>query len=105
MADLTQKEWTKQLNQCNNPIVLDVRTLDEVAEGVIPNAIHIDIFKGHGFIEEVEQLPKDKTYFVYCRSGRRSSEACDVMQKLGFTETYNLLGGIMEWQGEIDSIQ
>lgn len=104
MADLTQKEWTKQLNQCNNAVVLDVRTLDEVVEGVIPNAIHIDIFKGQGFVDEVEQLPKDKIYFVYCRSGRRSSEACQVMQKLGFKETYNLLGGIMEWQGDIGSI-
>ncbi|TPV35440.1 rhodanese-like domain-containing protein [Paucihalobacter ruber] len=105
MADLTQKEWTNQLNQSNNAVVLDVRTLDEVAEGVIPNAIHIDIFKGQGFIDELEQLPKDKTYFVYCRSGRRSAQACDVMQKLGFKETYNLLGGIMEWQGDIDSVQ
>lgn len=105
MADLTQKEWTNQLNQSNNAVVLDVRTLDEVAEGVIPNAIHIDIFKGQGFIDELKQLPKDKTYFVYCRSGRRSAQACDVMQKLGFKETYNLLGGIMEWQGDIDSVQ
>jgi rhodanese-related sulfurtransferase len=105
MADLTQKEWTKQLSQSNNAIVLDVRTLDEVNEGVIPNAMHIDIFKGQGFIDEVEQLPKDKTYFVYCRSGRRSAQACDVMQKLGFKETYNLLGGILEWDGAITTIK
>lgn len=105
MANLTQKEWTKQLNLSSNAIVLDVRTLDEVKEGVIPNAIHIDIFKGQGFIDEVEQLPKDKTYFVYCRSGRRSAQACDVMQKLGFKNTYNLLGGIMEWDGEIAKIK
>jgi len=104
MADLTQTEWTKQLNQNSNAVVLDVRTLDEVTQGVIPNALHIDIFKGQGFIDEVEQLPKDKTYFVYCRSGRRSAQACDVMQKLGFKETYNLLGGILEWQGDIELI-
>lgn len=105
MADLTQEAWTKQLNQSNNAVVLDVRTLEEVNEGIIPNAIHIDIFKGQAFVDEVEQLPKDKTYFVYCRSGRRSAQACDVMQKLGFKETHNLLGGIMEWQGEIDTLK
>lgn len=101
MADLTQKEWTSQINSSEHPVVLDVRTQEEVLEGYIPNAIHIDIHLGQGFIDEVEKLDKSKHYYVYCRSGGRSAQACAVMNHLGFENTHNLLGGITEWQGEI----
>ncbi|GAB5564184.1 MAG: rhodanese-like domain-containing protein [Winogradskyella sp.] len=101
MADLSQKDWTKQLEEDNNAIILDVRTQEEVDMGIIPNAIHIDIFKGQGFIDEVEQLDKSKNYYVYCKSGGRSGQACSVMNQLGFDNAYNLVGGIMDWSGEI----
>lgn len=104
MADLTQNEWTSKLEADNNAVVLDVRTPEEVAQGVIPNAIHIDIFKGQGFIDEVEALDKSKTYFVYCKAGGRSGQACAVMNQLGFKQTYNLLGGFSQWQGEVSSL-
>ena len=101
MSDLSQKEWTKQLNEDNNSVILDVRTLEEINLGVIPNAIHIDIFKGQGFIDEVSQLDTSKHYYVYCKAGSRSAQACAVMQQLGFENTYNLVGGFSNWQGEI----
>ena len=100
MSDLNQETWTKQLKSDNNAVVLDVRTQAEVAEGVIPKAIHIDIYKGQGFIDEVEKLDKSKNYYVYCKAGGRSAQACAVMEQLGFNETYNLLGGFSEWKGE-----
>jgi len=98
--DLSQNEWIEQLNASDNAVILDVRTEDEISEGYIPNAINIDIHKGQGFIDEVEALDKSKTYFVYCRSGARSAQACAVMSQLGFVNTNNLLGGFMEWNGE-----
>ncbi|SDH77428.1 rhodanese-like domain-containing protein [Winogradskyella thalassocola] len=101
MADLSQEEWTKQLEADENAIVLDVRTQDEVAEGIIPNAIHIDIFKGQGFIYEVEELDKSKNFYVYCRSGNRSGQACAIMNQLDIENAYNLLGGFNEWQGDV----
>ena len=101
MADLSQKDWTKQLDQDNNSVVLDVRTQDEIEQGIIPNALHIDIFKGQGFIDEVQKLDKNKNYYVYCKAGSRSAQACAVMNQLGFDTTYNLVGGFSEWQGEI----
>ncbi|WP_431136440.1 rhodanese-like domain-containing protein [Psychroserpens mesophilus] len=104
MADLSQHEWITKLEADNNAVVLDVRTPEEVAEGIIPNAIHIDIFKGQGFIDEVQQLDKTKTYFVYCKAGGRSGQACGVMNQLGFNKTYNLLGGFSEWEGEVSSL-
>lgn len=100
MADLHQKDWTKKLATDPNAVVLDVRTADEVADGIIPNAVHIDIFKGQGFIDEVSQLNKDASYYVYCKSGGRSAQACAVMSQLGFKHAYNLIGGFSEWTGD-----
>jgi len=101
MADLSQQEWTKKLEADTNAVVLDVRTQDEVDQGIIPNAIHIDIFKGQGFIDEVEKLDKSKNYYVYCRSGNRSGQACAIMNQLDIENAYNLEGGFSEWQGEV----
>ncbi len=101
MADLSQEDWTKQFEEDNNSIVLDVRTEDEVDEGIIPNSIHIDIYRGQGFIDELEKLDKTKNYYVYCRSGNRSGQACAIMNQLGFDSAYNLEGGFNEWEGEV----
>jgi len=101
MADLMQDQWKTQLENDNKALVLDVRTEDEAAEGIIPNAKIIDIYKGQGFIEEVKELDKTKNYYVYCRSGARSAQACAVMNQLGFKNAFNLVGGFTEWRGEV----
>lgn len=100
MADLTQQIWVQQLRNDDAAVILDVRTQEEVDEGKIPNAIHIDIYKGQGFIYEVDALDKTKNYYVYCRSGGRSAQACAIMNELGFKSTYNLMGGFSQWSGE-----
>lgn len=105
MEDLTQEEWTLQLAKDKNAVVLDVRTDDEVAEGIIKNAINIDIYKGQEFINAIEELDKSKNYYVYCRSGNRSGQACAIMEQLGFENAYNLEGGMLEWQGEIVDLE
>jgi rhodanese-related sulfurtransferase len=101
MADLDQESWVKQFEEDNNSIVLDVRTQDEVDEGIIPNSIHLDIYRGQDFINELEKLDKTKNYYVYCRSGNRSGQACVIMNQLGFDNAYNLVGGMNEWEGEV----
>ncbi|OIQ30789.1 MAG: rhodanese [Bacteroidetes bacterium MedPE-SWsnd-G2] len=101
MADLAQEQWESQFKADENAVILDVRTQEEVDEGIIPNAIHIDIYKGQGFIQDIEALDKSKNYYVYCRSGGRSAQACSVMNQLGFENAFNLMGGITEWNGEI----
>jgi rhodanese-related sulfurtransferase len=99
--DLTQEAWVSQYEADENAIILDVRTENECNEGSIANSINIDIYEGQGFIAKLEALDKTKNYYVYCRSGARSAKACEVMDSLGFENTYNLLGGILEWNGEI----
>lgn len=101
MADLSQEEWIEQLQKDENVFILDVRTEDEVEEGYIPNATNIDIYLGQGFLEELEKLDKSKNYYVYCRSGNRSGQACAIMNSVGFENTYNLEGGFMNWEGEV----
>ena len=99
--NLTQEDWIAQLEADDNAVILDVRTEDECNEGIIPNAINIDIHKGQDFISEIEKLDKSKNYYVYCRSGARSAKACEIMNELGFDTTYNLLGGMLDWDGEV----
>lgn len=102
MKNLTQEEWKKGVESDENASVLDVRTEAEFTEGYIPNAANIDIYKGQGFLDEINKLDKSKRYYVYCRSGARSAQACALMEQQGFETAYNLTGGIMEWKGEIE---
>ena len=97
MKDITVDQWKERIAEDNNAVVLDVRTPEEVEQGMIEGAQHIDIYLGQGFIEEVEKLDKAKNYYIYCRSGGRSAQACQVMEQLGFQTTYNLLGGYTAW--------
>lgn len=99
--DLSQKDWAAQLQDDPNAVILDVRTDDEWAEGYIPGAVQNDIYKGQGFIYQLEELDKSKNYYVYCKAGARSAQACGIMKQLGFENTFNLLGGFMNWEGEV----
>ncbi len=87
-------------NQENpNFVILDIRTPEEFNEGHIENAINID-FYSETFQEDLDKLDKNKTYFIYCRSGNRSGRAMSIMKELGFKEVYNLSVGIKEWIAE-----
>jgi len=101
MSNLTQEQWMEQLQNDDNAVILDVRTDEEYVMGKIPNSINVDIYKGQGFIYQVDELDKSKNFYVYCRSGARSGQACSVMNQMGIKNAYNLLGGIMQWRGEI----
>ena len=102
MSNLTQQQWTELLVGDKNAVILDVRSPEEFNSGKIPNSINIDIYKGQGFIYLVDELDKAKNFYVYCRSGARSGQACSVMNQIGIQNAYNLLGGIMEWRGEVE---
>jgi len=104
MADISQLEWSEKLKNDEKAVLLDVRTDYEIAEGFIPNALHIDIYQGQEFMNKIQELDKDMNYYVYCKSGGRSAQACAIMNQLGFKNAYNLLGGFSEWQGEVTKI-
>ena len=100
--NLDQKAWWEGFLTTENAVILDVRTEEEVANGIIPEAINIDIYKGQGFIYEIEELDKPKNFYVYCAAGVRSANACGVMQQLGFENVFNLVGGFSNWEGPTD---
>lgn len=103
--NLTQEDWWIKLQEDDNAVILDVRTEDECMDGVIPGAINIDIYKGQGFIYQVDELDKSKNYYVYCKAGGRSAQACNIMNQMGFATTYNLMGGFSEWDGPVDNLK
>ncbi len=102
MANLSQDKWAAQLENDGNAVILDVRTPEEVEDGYIPKAINMDFYLGQEFLDELENLDKSKNYYLYCRSGNRSGQACALMNKAGFANTYNLEGGFIQWEGDVE---
>jgi len=98
--DLYSTEFQEKLSGNANAIILDVRTPGEFQSGKIPGAINMDIMSP-SFSGAIDSLDKHKIYFVYCRSGARSGQACAMMAGRGY-EVFNLAGGIISWDGEID---
>ena len=96
VTNLNVSDFSKKVAD-SSVVVLDVRTPGEFQEGHIKNAINVD-FEGANFEGEVTKLDKTKTYAVYCRSGRRSGLATEVMAKNGFNSIFKLNGGIIDWQ-------
>ncbi len=95
MKNLNVIEFRDQINSDETAVIVDVRTPEEEAEGVIENSVNINIMDS-SFPAKVMDLDKSKTYYVFCRSGGRSGSACEFMEKNGLT-AYNLEGGIQAW--------
>ena len=99
--DIDAQTFKSATNDDPNSVIIDVRSAAELAEGVIPGALHIDLMSG-SFAEKIKQLDKNKSYYLYCRSGNRSGMAAGAMSQWGFKELYNLAGGIMSWNGPVE---
>ena len=99
VENLYSNDFQQKITETTDAVILDVRTEEEFRSGRIPEAININVMGG-SFIDKVDLLDKSKTYFVYCRSGGRSGQACSFMARRGFN-VYNLAGGIMNWNGNI----
>ena len=98
MITLDCEDWVKRIDSDQKQIILDVRTIEEFEEKSIPSAVLANILEPSEFMSVVEKLEKDYKLLVYCRSGIRSQKACSILDQLGFKETYNLNGGILEWE-------
>lgn len=90
------KTFETNLNKTENALLLDVRTPQEFEERHLANALNINI-NGDDFEGQIEKLDKNKTVFVYCLSGARSTTAAGILAKKGFKNIYNLEGGILAW--------
>jgi phage shock protein E len=97
--DLTTSQFKSGLDSISGEVLIDVRTPGETSKGIIEGANTLDYFK-KDFEKQVANLDPNKTYFLYCEAGGRSSETLELMKKLGFKEVYNLTGGFAAWKRE-----
>lgn len=86
-----------QLMNRDETVVVDVREAKEVSQGGLNGAKHIPLGSLASRMSELNKY-KDKPVLVYCRSGNRSSHACEQLTKNGFEDVSNLSGGIMAWE-------
>ena len=98
MINLECEDWVQNIDSEQKPVILDVRTYEEFVEKSIPGAVLANILEPSEFIDVIEKIEKDLKILVYCRSGVRSEKACNILDQMGFKETYNLKGGILEWE-------
>jgi len=75
---------------------IDVRTPEEYAEGHIQGARLIPLQE---LAERMAEVPKNRRVYLYCRSGKRSAAAANILVKAGFTNIENIEGGINAWKG------
>ena len=94
--NMTITELKEQMN--DQTVLIDVRTPKEISQGVIGKPLEIQL--GPGIKAKLAGLDREKKYVVYCRSGRRSAAASQIMAGMGFTDVYNLEGGYLAWQNE-----
>lgn len=101
MIELHQEDWNEQRLASENAVLLDVRTEEEFEQKHLLGATLMDIRQPQAFMDAANSLVKDKAYFIYCRSGARSAQACQLLDQLGVAKTVNLEGGILAWTGEV----
>lgn len=81
----------------NNAVIIDVRTLDEYNTGHIKDAINIPV-------DNISSITydKDTVIILYCASGMRSANAAKILIDSGYTNVYNLDGGLINWGAELE---
>lgn len=98
MEQITAQELEEKIKSGEKVNLIDVREDFEVAMGKIPGAIHIPL----GSIpEKIEELDKNKHYYMICRSGARSGNACAYLIQEGYDVT-NISDGMIGWNGDVE---
>ncbi len=96
MKNISIEEAAEKIAE-GQAIFIDVRTPEEIADGMIPGSVHLD-YKSSDFKSKLAELDRDKEYVIYCRSGGRSAKACDLMKEMGFSNLSNMEGGFTKWK-------
>ncbi|WEK52896.1 MAG: rhodanese-like domain-containing protein [Candidatus Cohnella colombiensis] len=90
----TVEELKARLDKGEHIHLIDVREDEEVAQGMIPGAIHLPLGQ---IPDRLAEIPKEEEVIIICRSGVRSDNACQYLSSLGYTGTVNLVGGMLAW--------
>jgi rhodanese-related sulfurtransferase len=96
VTNLSAERFKAIIANDKNGVVIDLRTTDEINKGFIKGSIQLD-FLAKDAEQQIDKLDKNKTYYVYCAAGGRSSDAAEYMEKHGFKRVYNLEKGFSDW--------
>ena len=96
---LDANSFKNTLESVNDVQLIDVRTQEEFASGHLVGSINYDIYL-NDFDTQLASLNKNQPVMVYCKGGGRSADAIEKLEKLGFTQIYDLSGGIMAWEAK-----
>ena len=99
--NIDQDKWLNLVGESKNSVIIDVRTSEEFMEGYIENAVNLNTHNSNNFLEEIQKFDKKSDIYIYCRSGSRSFQSCEIMKQFGYNNVYNLEGGIIEWKHQI----
>lgn len=89
-----------RLLDAGKAVAVDVREPDEYEEGHIPGALLLPLGQVRDRAEQT--LPdKNACWLIYCRTGRRSADAAACLERMGYTDLYNL-GGVLSWPYELE---
>ncbi|HAJ38754.1 MAG TPA: rhodanese-like domain-containing protein [Chloroflexi bacterium] len=91
---ITPADYQAQFGAGVDHLLLDVRTPEEFNSGHIPGAVNISVDQ---LAQRLSEVPQDKPVVLYCRSGNRSNQAAQILDRAGYTQIYDL-GGIVTWQ-------
>ena len=103
-SNIKADEFDKAIRQKGIQL-LDVRRPAEYEESHIKGATLANWEDRASFESHAEHLDKDKPVYVYCRSGKRSSDAANFLSEQGFKNVVNLEGGILGWKGEGKAVE
>lgn len=95
---ISAEEVLQRIQNKKEVNLIDVRTDEEVASGIIPGARHIPL---HELPERMQELDKEKEYILVCRSDGRSGKATKFLNANGY-KALNMIGGMLKWQGKLE---
>jgi rhodanese-related sulfurtransferase len=97
---LTVHELTEKIAAKPSLVLIDVRTPPEYEAGHAPSAILVPLSELRRRVDEVKQMCPNGEVAVVCRSGNRSLSGTVILRRAGIENVYNVLGGMMTWEGQ-----
>jgi phage shock protein E len=98
---ISPAEYVESFNS-DDHFLLDVRTPEEFASGHIEGAVNIPVEILGSYLDEV---PQDQPVVLYCRSGNRSDQAASILRRSGYSDVYDIDGGVIAWTNQNRPLQ
>lgn len=92
--EIDAPELASRLQADTDLMVMDIRSHGELAQGMLPGAVHLPM---HLIPLRVQEFPRDRELVLYCHSGARSYHACLYLAQQGYPKVAHLRGGILDW--------